>query len=150
MNGNQIRNNLNMLNLQISGLRGAGQLGKFGSGAFNALASDWQDPKKKKKGGKKKKQKNKDQKRKDPKDKDQKQDEVPQSAAASRTQKTESQTEKNVVTAGSSSGKKDSLKTMNLQEAFVWTEILGEPMARKSRRRRVNQRYGSQGNVDRG
>lgn len=39
-------------------------------------------------------------------------------------------------------------QSVNLQEAVIWAEILGEPVSRKRRRRRVKNQYGNQGNVN--
>lgn len=38
---------------------------------------------------------------------------------------------------------------VNLAEAMVWTELLGEPAYRKRRRKRMEQQYGNQGYADR-
>jgi hypothetical protein len=38
---------------------------------------------------------------------------------------------------------------VNLQDAMAWAEILGDPVSKKRRRRRVSQQYGNQGNVNR-
>ena len=38
---------------------------------------------------------------------------------------------------------------INLQEAVVWAEILGEPVSKRRRRRRVSWQDGNQGNADR-
>ena len=44
----------------------------------------------------------------------------------------------------------DMVRTGNreeLQKAILWSEILGEPVSKKRRRRRVNQYYGNQGHA---
>jgi hypothetical protein len=38
---------------------------------------------------------------------------------------------------------------VNLQDAMAWAEILGDPVSKKRRRRRVSQQYGNQSNVNR-
>lgn len=37
------------------------------------------------------------------------------------------------------------VSSMNLQKAIVWAEILGEPVSRKRRKKRMGQLYGDQG-----
>lgn len=39
--------------------------------------------------------------------------------------------------------------SLNLQEAVVWAEILGDPVSRKRRKKRAGQLYGNQGYVGR-
>lgn len=41
-------------------------------------------------------------------------------------------------------------ETIELQEAVLWAEILGEPVSKKRRRRRIEQIYGNQSYARRG
>jgi len=41
-------------------------------------------------------------------------------------------------------------RVISLEEAIMWSEILGEPLSKKRRRKRMEQRYGNQGYVNRG
>lgn len=40
--------------------------------------------------------------------------------------------------------------TMNLDELMMWKEILGEPLSKKRRKKRMEQRYANQGYAHRG
>lgn len=54
-------------------------------------------------------------------------------------------------TAAALSGGAGSVKnTVDLQQAVLWSEILGDPVSRKRRKKRVNQLYGNQSNAYRG
>lgn len=46
-------------------------------------------------------------------------------------------------------GRTDISRT-DLQQAVIWAELLGEPVSKKRRKRRVNGQYGNPSNVDRG
>ena len=47
--------------------------------------------------------------------------------------------------------KKDKqIRPISMEEAMMWSEILGEPVCKKRRRKRMEQRYGNQGYADRG
>ena len=58
--------------------------------------------------------------------------------------------EKPAAAAKSAAAAKPEDTGMNLQEAVVWSEILGEPVCRKNRRRRRARSYGNRGYAGRG
>ena len=48
MNGNQIKDSLNLISMQMNGLRGAGEFGKFGTDMLRTMSQEWQKTEKKK------------------------------------------------------------------------------------------------------
>lgn len=192
MNGNQIKDSLNLISMQMNGLRGAGEFGKFGTDMLRTMSQEWQKTEKKKD----KKKKSADKNKKDLMKKEKKNNrtngtagkkETPQALsgsmavgniaaapdAGSKNGRWTSESSLRVKGKGASESSLrakgsgaagDSFRVLghgaqhselygprgiSLQEAFVWSEILGEPMAHKRRARRVNQRYGNQSNADR-
>ena len=204
MNGNQIKDSLNLISMQMNGLRGAGEFGKFGTDMLRTMSQEWQKTEKKKD----KKKKSADKNKKDLMQKEKKNNrtnstagkkETPQAlsgsmavgniaAAPDAGSKNGRWTSESSLRAKGKGASESSLRVkgkgasesslrakgsgaagdsfrvlghgaqhnelygprgISLQEAFVWSEILGEPMAHKRRARRVNQRYGNQSNADR-
>lgn len=192
MNGNQIKDSLNLISMQMNGLRGAGEFGKFGTDMLRTMSQEWQKTEKKKD----KKKKSADKNKKDLMQKEKKNNrtngtagkkETPQAlsgsmavgniaAAPDAGSKNGRWTSESSLRAKGKGASESSLRAkgsgaagdsfrvlghgaqhnelygprgISLQEAFVWSEILGEPMAHKRRARRVNQRYGNQSNADR-
>lgn len=216
MNGNQIKDSLNLISMQMNGLRGAGEFGKFGTDMLRTMSQEWQKTEKKKD----KKKKSADKNKKDLMQKEKKNNrtngtagkkETPQAisgsmavgniaAAPDAGSKNGRWTSESSLRAKGKEASESSLRVkgkgtsdsslrvkgkgasesslrakgsgaagdsfrvlghgaqhnelygprgISLQEAFVWSEILGEPMAHKRRTRRVNQRYGNQSNADR-
>lgn len=138
MNGNQIKDSLNLISMQMNGLRGAGEFGKFGTDMLRTMSQEWQKTEKKKD----KKKKSADKNKKDLMQKEKKNNRTNGTAGKKETPQalSGSMAVGNIAAAP---------RGISLQEAFVWSEILGEPMAHKRRARRVNQRYGNQSNADR-
>ena len=59
MSGKQIKESLNLISMQMNGLRGAGEFGKFGTDMLRTMSQEWQKTEKKKDKKKKSADKNK-------------------------------------------------------------------------------------------
>lgn len=160
MSGKQIKESLNLISMQMNGLRGAGEFGKFGAEMFRTVSQEWQKAEKKKNNKKKSTDINKKDLKGKGKKNDRKKSETEKNGTFQETSR--AMVAGNIATAPDTrnkNGRRTSENTLRvngkqlsekrLQEAFVWAEILGEPMAHKRRTRRVNQRYGNQSNADR-
>ncbi len=154
-----LKNDINMINMRMNSLGTFGKPRGFGSGGFTAVTPDWKPPKKKKKKNntekldkKKSGKKNKAggngyDKSGTPSFEDERQSASGQMLGGQGAV-SQGVAEQGVANRyGAAYGSAPA--PINLQEAVVWAEILGEPVSKRRRRRRVSWQDGNQGNADR-